>query len=213
MDAFARHRRSLGLPATSLDLSQIIETGAIKRVPSYATSLARNGLYGNDHDEFIYFCDAAIASSKASGTSLSTYDPLAGAHLLAGIEAAGLRDLDKTHPLEGMPWHLDRRFSHLIKATKNLEEVQSDKTAKADISETGFTVSERMLKKLSQLLYVAENDIDMTIPIRTYGIDSMVAAELRNWLFATYATDVSLFDLLDANTSVQKLEQMVIKEH
>ena len=42
MDAFARYRRSLGLPATSLDLSQIIATGAIKRVPSYATSLARN---------------------------------------------------------------------------------------------------------------------------------------------------------------------------
>ena len=36
---------------------------------------------------------------------------------------------------------------------------------------------------MSQLLYVAENDIEMTIPIRTYGIDGMVAAELRNRLF------------------------------
>ena len=108
-----------------------------------------------------------------------------------------------------MPWRHEPRFSHLVKSIRNFDEA----SAEVDISETGLEVLDRILKKLSQLLYVAEGDVDMTVPIRTYGIDSMVAAELRNWLFATYAKDVSLFDLLDANTSVQKLEQMVIKEH
>ncbi len=217
MDAFARHRRSRGLPATSLDLSQIFETGAIRRVPSYAASLARNGLYGNDEREFLRFCDAAIAASATSAPSpslsLSIHDPLSGAQLLAGIEAAGLRDLDETHPLEEMAWRHDPRFSHLVRATRNLEDAASEKNAKLHGSENSLSVSERILKKLSQLLYVAEDDIDVSVPITKYAIDSMVAAELRNWLFVTYATDVSLFDLLDAGTSVQRLEQFVTKEH
>ncbi|KAK3167279.1 hypothetical protein OEA41_010406 [Lepraria neglecta] len=188
MDAFARHRQSLGLHATSLDLSQIFDIGAFKRVPSYANSLTRSGLYGSEAYDVLQYCDAAIASSKSITSSVSPYDPLASAQLLAGIDA-------------------------ILQATRNLASENSETAGKFDSSDSNATTTQRILKKLAQLLYISTDDIDVTRPISKYGIDSMVAAELRNWLFANFAKDVPLAHMLDADTSVERLEQMVHMEH
>jgi len=59
---------------------------------------------------------------------------------------------------------------------------------------------------------VSIDDIDITKPISRYGIDSMVAAELRNWLFANFAKDVPLAYMLDVDTSVLKLEELLTKD-
>ena len=213
LDAFARHRQSLGLPATSLDLSQISDTGALKRVPGYAASLTRNGLYGSEDYDVLQYCDAAITSSQSITSSVSPYDPLASAQLLAGIDAAGLKDISITHPLEGMAWYHDLRFSQILQATRNLASENSGTAGHFESADGNATTTERILKKLAQLLYIATDDVDVTRPISKYGIDSMVAAELRNWLFATFAKDVPLAHMLDTDKSVEMLEQMVHMEH
>ena len=69
---------------------------------------------------------------------------------------------------------------------------------------------------LIKLIYIGLSRmvvIDVTRPISKYGIDSMVAEELRNWLFANFAKDVPLAHMLDADTSVERLDQMVHTEH
>lgn len=208
--ASARHRQSLGLPAISMDLNQIFDIGAFKRVPGYATSLTRNGLYGSEAYNVLQYCDAAVASSKSITSSVPPYDPFASAQLLAGIDAAGLKDLSVTHPLEGMAWYHDLRFSQILQATRNLA---SETARNFDSSDSNTTSSQRILKKLAQLLYISTDDIDVTRQISKYGIDSMVAAELRNWLFANFAKDVTSAHMLDADTSVERLEQMVYTEH
>lgn len=214
MDAFARHRRRLGRPATSLDLSQIFNAGNVRRVAAYERTLTRNGLYGTEENEFIRYCDAAIASSTGEFRSAHSYDPLASAQLLAGIEPVGLKNLNATHPLDEMAWHDDPRFSHLLQATRNLAAEQVPNAAALDVEDSEFDASispsDRILKRLAQLLYVPKADIDPDRPIVEYGLDSMIAAELRNWLFATFAKNVSIFEMLEAGTSVKTLEDMVV---
>lgn len=207
MDAFARYRCSLDLPATSLDLNQIFDTGMVGRMEAYTTALTRNGLYGNDQQEFLRYCDAAISPSSSDFTS--AYDPLSTAHLLAGIEPTGLRQTAKTHPLHEMPWYHDRRFLSLIKATETLSTESLGSRPKAEIEDGQATPLERIHRKLAQLLYVSMDAIDVQRPIRAYGIDSMIAAELRNWLYVTLAQDVSLFTMLSSDMTVEKLAQSV----
>lgn len=163
-----------------MDLNQIFDIGAFKRVPGYVTSLTRNGLYGSEAYNVLQYCDAAVASSKSITSSVPPYDPFASAQLLAGIDAAGLKDLSVTHPLEGMVWYHDLRFSQILQATRNLASENSETARDFDSSDSNATSSQRILKKLAQLLYISTDDIDVTRPISKYGIDSMVAAELRN---------------------------------
>lgn len=207
MDAFARFRRNLGLCASSLSLNQILDVGAVSGMPGYETAMTRNGLYGNDEAEFLQYCDAAIDCS--AGVNLSwPHDPLTEAHLLAGIEPAGLLELDKEYPLKEMEWYNDSRFSNLVQATHILS--STDKSSNTgdnvgDNADEDLGAVDRIHKRLAQLLFVPTKDIVVTRPVNDYGIDSMIAAELKNWLLKTFAADISLFNLLDPTMTVKRL--------
>ena len=100
MDAFARYRWSLGLPATSLSLSQVLGVGIVSHLPEYQRSMIRNGFYGNNEEEFLAYCEAGIEpaleplSVEADSLKEHSYDPAANSHLLVGIEPAGLLQVD-----------------------------------------------------------------------------------------------------------------------
>lgn len=100
-----------------------------------------------------------------------------------GVEPAGLRDVDGFHRLEEMAGYEVPHSYRLVEATRRLKADLSNEGAEVVISEDDATIAERIPKKIANLLYVAVDDIDAIAPIRNYGIESMVAAELRNWLY------------------------------
>ena len=180
MDSFAQYRRNLGLPATSLDLGHIANTGNIRRNPGLAGSLTRNGLYGNSHKDFLRFCDAALSPPVKPKTSRHLENLSASARILAGVGVEGLKKLNSTHQIKDMGWYRDPRLSHLVKAV--LETVEGDlgmKESEADQLPKAGTVADRIRWKLAQLLFISPHDIDVEKPITVFGIDSLVAAELR----------------------------------
>ena len=203
MDAFARHRQRSGLPATSLSLNRIGNVGAVGRHRIDAQVLARNGFYGNNEDEFLEYCESAI--NPHIGTSVWKQDPLAKAHLLAGIEPEGLRMLDKTYPLRDMSWYHDQRFGNLVRAVAALSSADELTVEEADQQADEGKLVDRIHKKVAQLLYTPMRNIDVTRALSDYGIDSMIAAELRNWIFGSFAKDVSLFSMLSQATTIEKL--------
>lgn len=206
LDAFARHRRAAGLPCTSLALSQVLGIGIVSHMPEYQQAMIRNGFYGNDEDEFSQYCEAGIMPPAPEETRDATfvYDPQTLGHLLVGIEPPGLQTVDRKHPLSEMLWYRDPRFKNLIQATSLLSDSTQDKRAGG--GEEG-TVLDRIRTKISRLLYVPLDEVDVEKAVNDYGIDSMIAAELRNWFFASFEKEVSLSKLLGATMTVQKLAE------
>lgn len=43
---------------------------------------------------------------------------------------------------------------------------------------------------------------DPTVPVAKYGLDSMIGAELRNWIFKEYALDIPFQQLLGPPAAV-----------
>ena len=170
----------------------------------------RNGFYGNDEDEFLQYCQSAI--EKDISSTKFAHDELTQAHLLAGIEAEGLRRLDqKGHPIAQMGWYRDARFSNLIQTVENLADESGQGVAKGteggeDVgAEDGVTTVERVRRRIAQLLYVGVDALDVCAPLSKYGMDSMIAAEMRNWLFANFGQDVSLFKMLSPTVTIEGL--------
>ena len=209
MDAFAHYRRSLGLPAVSLSLSRIGSTGqwAETLSPHHAQALTRNGFYTNSEEDFLQYCESALDAGRRNGTWQA--DPLATAHLLAGIEPQGLRKLNITYPLKDMAWYCDERFSNLLQAVDILSarDNNNDNGASQESckEEERLSTTNRIHKKLADLLYMSHDDVDITKPLSEHGIDSMIAGELRNWVFQAFGKDMSMFRLLSPAMTVERL--------
>lgn len=213
MDNFARYRRGLGLPATSLNLGHISETGAVSRIPGAAKALTRQGLYPNSRDDFLQFCDAALMNSLRQSKDPNHRDEnLAEAQVVAGVGPGGLMALGAEDAHEQISWYTDPRFTYLWKSVRRRQPSAKDSRAQhGNVSAVASTL-EQIVAQLAILLYMPAEEIDTSVPISRLGIDSMVAAELRRWLFKTFGKDVSTIELLDGGTSVAKLDEYVTKE-
>ena len=188
----------MNLPATSMSLSRIGSVEAIGRNNIDVNSLARNGVYGNNEDEFLQFCESAIKHAIISRHSSTTPSQQ---HISSFGSA-----LAKTYPLDEMLWYHDRSFFNLIEAVGRLSMKHKEAiTVRIGQDEDEGDLVTMVHKKVSQVLYAPKEDIDITRPLSEYGIDSMIAAELRNWIFGTFATDISLFSMLSQGMSVERL--------
>ena len=150
--------------------------------------------------------DRAASLRACHHKSTFKYDPLTTAHLLVGVEPAGLSASAKTYPLDEMLWYHNRSFSNLIEAVGRLSMAHKEaiKVQTSRDEDEGDLVT-MVHKNVSQVLYVPKEDIDITRPLSEYGIDSMIAAELRNWIFGTFATEISLFRMLSQGMSIARL--------
>ncbi|KAM7205885.1 hypothetical protein V8F33_000715 [Rhypophila sp. PSN 637] len=208
MDEFSRHRRALGLPATSLSLGHMLDVGVVSYNLQYQEHLNRMGLYGNGEQEFLQYCEAAISGSAADSPQGFTQG-----HLLAGLEPKGLLANNQRYPVVDMGWPSNPQFSHLLTAFNRLQSVAEGQAGGDGITiaddDENSPLQDRIHKRVARLLFVLTDDIDSKQPIKNYGIDSMVAAELRNWLFKATGVNVTLLELLHPTMSVEALSAKV----
>ncbi|KAJ9209795.1 hypothetical protein DTO166G4_8597 [Paecilomyces variotii] len=62
-------------------------------------------------------------------------------------------------------------------------------------------VSSAIISKISSLSMIQEQEIQVSHPLSDYGIDSLVAVEMRNWIFKEFEAAVTILELL-ANESL-----------
>ena len=67
-------------------------------------------------------------------------------------------------------------------------------------AEAGNTVCEAIRKQIADLLAIGVDDVDVGKPVHSYGVDSLVAVELRNWFARSIGADVAVLQLLGTST-------------
>ena len=61
--------------------------------------------------------------------------------------------------------------------------------------DTATVVVGGLLQQLARALSMAVEDIDVSRPLHVYGVDSLLAVELRNWFARVWKADVTVFDI------------------
>ncbi|KAI0803477.1 hypothetical protein GGR55DRAFT_682621 [Xylaria sp. FL0064] len=229
LDSLARQRRAAGLAATSLVLPMVLDVGVIADNDSIEASLVRKGLYGIDEYEMLHGFEAAMLMSRfSSGTQVTANEMADDSQIIMGMEprelAVSAMDED-----DAAFWHGDARFCHTRAAMERLLKGHGSNNSDNDNGENIFTraikaavsesheavvkvISEHVARRMSSILMIPFDDfeLDGQASIASYGLDSMIGAEFRTWLFKEFGLDYPFQKLLASTLTFKKLSDAVI---
>ncbi|KAI1424281.1 hypothetical protein F5Y12DRAFT_753061 [Xylaria sp. FL1777] len=238
LDSLARQRRAAGLAATSLVLPMVLDVGVVADNDSIEASLVRKGLYGIDEHEMLHGFEAAMLMSRSSpvpkrglnaiNSEIIVSEIVDESQVIMGMEP---RELAASVVDENIAyWHADSRFCHTRAAMERLlnghrstnnnkgngESSTFTHTIKAAVSESPAAVvkiiSEHIARRMSSILMISLDnfELDGQASIASYGLDSMIGAELRTWLFKEFGLDYPFQKLLASTLTFKKLADAVI---
>ena len=217
-DAFACYLRGVGLPAIAIGLGMISEVGYLHEHPEIESLLLRKGLHAISEDELLQICDIALAATTSGNFS--------DGHVLTGLEAQGLQGI-RNRGFEGSSHVLDDPRASIMAGV-----LSSDDTAalveqgsllpkqiatalsSGDIVETTLVlnVQELVAQKACNLLLLPPQDLEAQTQLSRFGMDSMLAAELRQFIYHTFEVDISFLTLLAKSTSVASLAKLIVQQ-
>lgn len=84
--------------------------------------------------------------------------------------------------------------------------------ARHDGAQLLAVILEAFKKKLGRLLALKVEDIHDEDAITDYGVDSLVAVELRNWIQKEVGPNVAVFEILNGKLTVKGLVDTIVRE-
>lgn len=206
LSALAQHRIRQGLPAATISLGAVQGVGYIADNSTTQASMEKHlGLQFIDEKEVHVLIHAAIRTQ--TGTTSNDHEWISGLQL----------KLDNNEPF----WLSDPKFAHLRRAQsaaqseqsttgQNASMVQQLKRAQS-LREAQASVCNGLLAKISGVLMVPAEDVHVDAPMATYGLDSLVAVEIRNWIVRELGVGISVFDLLSGST-LRMVADLIVKK-
>ncbi|KAI1139424.1 ketoacyl-synt-domain-containing protein [Hypoxylon sp. FL0543] len=224
LDALALHRNMAGLAGTSLVLPMVLDVGVVAEDDSDAieTSLLRKGMYGIDEEEMLQGFEAAMLAHKQAKSEVQE------SQLIMGMDAGELaKAIAKAGGVENADvyWYRDARFAHV---RASLQAAAADGSGLGGVKEGGHgddsfaealkmaeaegeqavleTIAAHIAKRVSSILMIPLEDFELDgRSIASYGLDSMIGAEMRTWLFREFGLDFPFQKLLAPTLSFMSL--------
>uniref|UniRef100_A0A8H7N2E1 Carrier domain-containing protein n=1 Tax=Bionectria ochroleuca TaxID=29856 RepID=A0A8H7N2E1_BIOOC len=203
-DALARYRNARRLPGVTLDLGMVSSVGYVSENEAIGTRLARFGFKPLDEGEVLRLVESAM---------IHPHRQVDDSHIVTGL----ITDLSTVDPSDAY-WTKDRRFAAVTRAyglqgngNTSSADLKSQLATAPSIDEAVVLLSTSIAEKMSKMFLIPAEDISLDQSLTHYGVDSLVAVELRNWLASNTGTDPSIFDIMQS-TSIKGLAVRIIEK-
>jgi NADP-dependent 3-hydroxy acid dehydrogenase YdfG/aryl carrier-like protein len=202
LDALAQFRTARGQKSIALDLGMLLGEGYVAENEDVMARLLRmHVLLPMALEKILIMFDFYCSTSCEYSTQHS--------QMCSGFE------LSVKAKAEGMDIHTTMlrplfRHMHQIKSSEELRIVSKSLTRNfralfieaSTVTEARSIAAEALQHKLSRVLGLSVANIALDQHLEAYGVDSLVALELRNWMTREMGADVAIFELLGGTTLV-----------
>ncbi|TVY84967.1 Highly reducing polyketide synthase azaB [Lachnellula suecica] len=204
-DALVRHRTARGQPAVVLDLSAVDSVGWVaQRDNNVRTRIESLGAMSVSVDVVLEMLESAIREPLRANPADSQV--IVGLSSYAVISSASINKQDRRFgTLRLTTSHLAGENVALIEATTSAKDgVTTLLAAIADRSLEAPALTQLIVSTLTNKLAIIFNmdpeDIDAEVPLESYGVDSLVAVDLRNWLASHLRLKISVSEITKAHS-------------
>ncbi|PVH88801.1 hypothetical protein DL98DRAFT_477463 [Cadophora sp. DSE1049] len=209
-DAFSTYRNGLGLPAITIDLGLVTEIGYVADRDILESKLRSQGYEDISAAECMAIIEEAIAQPFQSKN---------GGNLITGFGLGRWSGGDVHHASHQTPQssHVRRLALSAAKGGKAKEEAAVSFNVRGMLRITKSLgvaeghVLEALRVKLASLLMLSLDDVDSSKPMSHYGLDSLVAVEMRNWIASEIEATVPVLELL-GNQSISELAKSITQQ-
>ncbi|GME45714.1 putative lovastatin nonaketide synthase protein [Neofusicoccum parvum] len=211
-DALAHHRRAHGLPASTLDLGNILSVGYIAE--NQAT-LNANPTFFFAHDgvreaEFLALVEQHVDAQRAAAAP-----PQVAIGLATSADFRG-RGLPEPTFMQ-TPLFAQLRSQGVgvgaASAAPDADDVSVQSALRwADGADAAAAlVVAALVRRLCRTMGLRAEDVDVARPIHAYGVDSLVAMEFRNYVGHDMGADVAVLDIM-GNRSIEALSVEIMEK-
>ena len=202
-DTLAQYRYEQGLKAVSIDLGIMLDIGVIAESVEHNFKVWEQVL-GIKEPAFHALMKSAIngqQQKRGNGEDCP-------AQLATGL---GTADIVAAHRLPTPPWLTDSRLGPLAVASASAsagrESAGSGASIASQLGEAAASkdhaaavhiITAALVKKTAEILRIPSEEVDSRQALYTYGVDSLVALEVRNWITRDLKANMATLDILAA---------------
>ncbi|KAK8010514.1 hypothetical protein PG990_009479 [Apiospora arundinis] len=194
-DALAKYRVARGLPGVSLDLGVVKSIGLVAAENSIHERMTRHGHLPLDEAQVLAAVESAIL------------DP--SPQVMVGFNTGPGPHWDGE---TGSPLAREARFSALRfrpssgadesagSAQKGSDTLAGRLLAAKSSEEADQIITEALMKKIGDIFMIPVEEVIASKSMAAFGVDSLVAVELRNMLALQAGSEVSIFDIMQSSS-------------
>ncbi|KAB8278611.1 hypothetical protein BDV30DRAFT_233574 [Aspergillus minisclerotigenes] len=207
-DALVHYRNAHGEKATTLNLGVMIDDGVLRDNDTVRTALIGTGyLLGITQREMFalleHHCDPSL---PIPDTPLKS-QVLVGIDVPSRIEARGGEiPIMMTRPLFRGTWNITDADAPVQENA--VADVVKDLAGIRSTVEAAEIIAQSLMQRLSKALGVPLTNLDPSKAMHAYGVDSLVAVELRNWFKWKLEAEVAVFEIL-GNATFEDIGMLV----
>lgn len=241
-ELFARYRRSQGLVASTVAFGFVSDLGHLSTNIVTANMGFRNKLQTLTEYQFLRLLEPAFLSQPGGqGTaewSGQADDPLSTTGYVTSFDPAVLAadEVARTDAKGLRPrWYSDARVSLVMRSMEDAMLYDPSREGRDDAadessatrirrqfqdslkSNDGLAAAEDLAaaaiaSTVAQMVFIDAAQVSPSRSVSDYGVDSLIAAELRHWFSLAFGSDISMLELLDTKRSIKSIAKTLVEK-
>lgn len=198
-DALAHYRRAQGLKVVSVNLGIMRDIGVYAEKGSNALKVWEKAL-GIGEPVFHALMKSLINGQMGRRGAREDATP---AQVCTGL---GTADIMAIHRLGSPAWFMDPRFGPLAITSvssstggdtgEGTAASLASRLSEADAASAPSIIADALVKKTAEILRIPPSEVDPSRSMYQYGVDSLVALEVRNWITREMKANIPLLNIL-----------------